>query len=119
MKAPDQLHMYSEQLNREELLPRAWSVVLLASNFIGAIICIVSASHAWVIPQEQAAGVHSLTGEPFVWAAYVFPICTVFFVLNLTWGVFIIARRQWRSGIFWLLTIPIWLATVAIDFAHH
>jgi hypothetical protein len=30
-----------------------------------------------------------------------------------------LARKRWHSGIFWLLSIPIWLAAVVLDFAHH
>ena len=60
-----------------------------------------------------------VTGEPYVWFAAVIPVCAVFIVLNLIWGAFILARKRWRSGIFWLSTIPIWLIAAAIDFAHH
>ena len=113
------MHTHSEQLNRKSLAARRWSVILLAANFIGAFIYVIAASQAWVIPQEREAGLHSVTGEPFVWAGFVIPIWAVFFLLNLTWGAFIIARRQWQSGIFWLLTIPVWVVAVAIDFTHH
>jgi len=113
------MHTHSEQLNPKNLAAQRWSVVLLAFNFIGAVIYVVAASHGWAIPQEREAGLHSVTGEPYVWAGYVIPICAVFFVLNLTWGALIITRRQWQSGILWLMTIPIWVVAVAIDFAHH
>ena len=119
MKAATQLAMHSEQLNRRSLGAQRWGIVLLVLNFIGAVVYVVRASNGWVIPRERELGLHSVTGEPYVWALFVFPICAVFFVLNLTWGAFILARKQWRSGIFWLLTIPIWLAAVVIDFAHH
>ncbi|MGC2477553.1 MAG: hypothetical protein WA485_24665 [Candidatus Sulfotelmatobacter sp.] len=94
-----------------------WGAVLLLFNLIGAIIYVWAASHGWVLPQER--GLHSVTGEPYIWALFIFPICVVFFALNLTWGAFTLARKQWRTGIFWLSTIPIWLVAVAIDFAHH
>jgi hypothetical protein len=61
-------------------------VGLLVFNFIGAIFYVHAASHGWVLPQEQ--GLHSVTGEPYIWALYVFPIWAVFLLLNLTWGVF-------------------------------
>ena len=109
--------MHSEQLKRRKLAAQRWGVVLLVLNFIGAIIYVHRASLSWAIPQEK--GLHSQTGEPFIWALSIFPVCAVFFVLNLTWSAFILARKQWQSGIFWLLTIPIWLAAVVIDFAHH
>jgi hypothetical protein len=94
-----------------------WSVVLLVLNFIGAVIYVFSASNGWRIPQER--GVVPVSGEPFVWFIAVAPVCAVFIVLNLTWGAFILARKRWRSGIFCLSIIPIWLIAVAIDFAHH
>lgn len=111
--------MHSEQLNRRNHAAQRWSVVLLVLNFIGAVVYVVRASNAWAIPQERELGIHSVTGEPFIWALFIFPVCAVFLVLNLTWGAFILARKRWQSGIFWLLTIPIWLAAVVIDFAHH
>lgn len=92
---------------------RRWAVVLLALNFVGAVVYVRTASHGWVRPGE------SVSGEPFIWFASVLPVCVVFFVLNLTWGAFVLARKQWRIGIFWLVLIPIWLVAVAIDFAHH
>ena len=46
-----------------------------------------------------------------------FPV--VFLLLNVTWGAFIFARKEWRTSLLWLSTIPIWLVAVAIDFAHH
>jgi hypothetical protein len=113
------MHVSSEQLNCRNLAAHRWTIVLLVLDFIGAVVYVVAASNGWVIPQERELGLHSVTGEPYVWALFVFPICAVFFMLNLTWGAFILARKQWRSGIFWLLIIPIWLIAMAIDFAHH
>ena len=109
----------SEQLNRKNVATQRWSVILLTANIVGAVVYVVATSHGWVIPQERAAGLHSVTGEPFIWALYVFPMCVVFFVLNVIWGAFILARKQWRTGVLWLSTIPIWLVAVVIDFAHH
>jgi hypothetical protein len=114
-----QMHTHSEQLIRNNLGARRWSGILLAANLIGAVVYVVLSSHAWAIPQEGAARVHSVSGEPFIWAMYVMPICGFFFVLNLTWGAFIIVRRQWSNGVFWLLTLAVWLVGVAVDFAHH
>jgi hypothetical protein len=62
---------------------------------------------------------HSITGEPFIWAIAVFPIWIVFAVLNTCWGAIILSRREWRSGRVWLLAALIWLIAAAIDFAHH
>jgi hypothetical protein len=119
MEAASRNAMHSEQLNRRNLAAQRWSVVLLVLNFIGSVIYVVRASNGWVIAQERELGLHSVTGEPFIWALSIFPVCAVFFMLNLTWGGFILARKRWQSGIFWLLTIPIWLAAVVLDFAHH
>jgi len=109
----------SEELNRKNLPTKRWSIVLITANVVGAVIYLFAASHGWVIPQERAARLRPVTGEPYVWALYVLPVCVVFFVLNVTWGAFILARKEWRTGVPWLSTIPIWLVAVAIDFAHH
>lgn len=119
MEADTRNAMHSERLNRGNLPAQGWSVVLLALNAIGAVVYLVRASNAWAIPQERELGIHSVTGEPYIWALAVFPVCAVFLVLNLTWGAFILPRKRWQSGVFWLLTIPIWLAALVIDFAHH
>jgi hypothetical protein len=119
MEAATRNAMHSEQLNRRKLAAQRWSIVLLVLNFIGAVVYVVRASNGWVIPQERALGLHSVTGEPYIWALSVFPVCAVFLVLNLTWVAFILAQKRWQSGIFWLSTIPIWLVAVVIDFAHH
>ena len=119
MKAATQLAMDAEQLNHRNLGAQRWGVVLLVLNFVGAAVYVVRASKGWVIPREREVGLHSVTGEPYIWALSVLPVCAVFLVLNLAWGAFILARKRWQSGIFWLLSIPIWLAAVAIDFAHH
>jgi hypothetical protein len=119
MEAATQNAMHSEQLNLRKIGAQRWGVILLVLNFIGAVVYVVRASNGWVIPRERELGLHSVTGEPYIWALSVFPVCAVFLVLNLTWGAFILARKRWQSGIFWLLTVPIWLAAVVIDFAHH
>jgi hypothetical protein len=109
--------MDSKLSNGEALAAKRRGLVLLVLNFIGAIIYEIAASHGWVISQEREF--HSVTGEPYVWAFYVFPIWAVFLLLNLVWGAFVVARRQWRSGLWWLTAIQIWLVAMAIDFAHH
>jgi hypothetical protein len=109
--------MHSEPLNRWNLGVRRWGVVLLVFNFIGAIVYVCLASRSWAIPQER--GLHSETGEPFVWGFTVIPIFTIFLLVNFVWGGLILVRRQWRSGYLWLLTALIWLVAAVIDFAHH
>lgn len=94
---------------------RRWAVVLLLLNCVGAVVYLWAASHGWVKPEER----EFVSGEPFIWFLSVLPVCVVFFLLNLGWAAFILARKQWRIGIFWLVLIPIWLVAVAIDFAHH
>jgi hypothetical protein len=96
---------------------RTVSLTLFIVNVIGAISYVVRASPSWAIPQER--GLHSMTGEPFVWAGFVLPIVAAFALLNLLWGVFICFSRRWRSGYFWLMTVMVWLVAVWIDFAHH
>lgn len=99
MEAAIRNAMHSEQINRRKLAAQRWSIVLLVLNFIGAAVYVVRASDGWVIPQERALGLHSVTGEPYIWALSVFPVCAVFLVLNLTWVAFIprpktIAKRN-------------------------
>src|ERR1700749_2365950 len=85
MKAAPQLAMHSEQLNRRNLGAQLWSIVLLVLNLIGAVVYVVRASNGWVIPRERELGLHSVTGEPYIWALSVLPVCAVFLVLSLTW----------------------------------
>jgi hypothetical protein len=98
---------------------RRWPTdyALLAFNLIGAMVYVRLASFSWAIPQER--GLHSQTGEPFVWAAAVIPIFAIFFMVNVAWGMVILFRRQWRRGYLWLLTALIWPVAAVIDFAHH
>jgi hypothetical protein len=95
------------------------NTVLLIANVIGAAVYVIGASHAWQIPDERAAGLHSITGEPFIWALYVFPVWILFGLLDLWWGASILARREWRGGRVWLFAALIWLASATIDFRHH
>jgi hypothetical protein len=112
--------MNSEQSNGRTLAGERRGLVLLALNFFGAVSYVIAASRGgWVDPRLRELGLHSVTGEPYVWATQVFPIWAAFLLLNLIWGGFVAARRRWHSGIWWLATIPVWLVAVAIDFAHH
>ena len=95
------------------------SAVLLLMNIFGCVIYLLGARHSWVIPEEAANGIHSITGEPFVWAAFVLPLWIVFLVTNLVWGVTILARRRWLQGRIWLMSGLIWIVAVIVDFAHH
>ena len=93
-------------------------LALLLLNVIGAFAYLIRASSAWAIPQERDTGIHSITGEPFVWFLAIVPIVAFFFLLNVVWGA-VIVRRQWQAVGFWLLTALVWLGVAAIDFAHH
>jgi hypothetical protein len=88
-------------------------------NTLGAVVYLVAVSPSWAIPEERATGLHSVTGEPFVWASAGFPILAVFLALNLIWGAAILSKRQRRIARLWLATSLIWIATLGIDFAHH
>ena len=95
------------------------SAAILIANVLGCAIYLLGAQHAWAIPEEAANGIHATTGEPFVWAAFVLPVWIVFLVINLTWGVMILAHRRWLQGRIWLMSGFIWIVAVIIDFAHH
>jgi len=93
---------------------------LIALNAVGAIAYLILASRTWwVIPQERSARIHSVTGEPFVWAIATTEFLLPFVVLNLSWAAFVILRKHPRSARMMLLTPLIWTAAVLIDFAHH
>jgi len=99
--------------------PQRAIFALVAVNLLGAIGYLVAASPSWAIPVERESGIHSITGEPFVWANSVWPILTLFFLLNLSWAAFILAKRRWQDGRLWLIAPVIWLVAISIDFAHH
>lgn len=92
-------------------------IALLLANIIGAAVYLLAASRSWAIPEER--GLHSQTGEPFVWASFVLPIWALYLLLNLTWGAAILVRREWRNSALWIAMALIWLAALGIDFAHH
>lgn len=99
------------------VLTQRVSLALFILNTIGAVIYVARASASWAIPQEH--GVVPVTGEPFIWLAGVFPVIAGFLVLNLIWGALIIGCRRWISGLYWVLTAPLWFIAVLVDFAHH
>ena len=68
MEAATQNAMHSEQLSRRNFASQRWGIVLLVLNFIGAVVYVVRASNGWVIPRERELGLHSVTGEPYIWA---------------------------------------------------
>jgi hypothetical protein len=92
---------------------------MLAANAIGVVVYLWGASYAWAIPEERAAGIDSVAGEPFVWAAAVFPVWAVFLALNGAWVGVAVARRQRGTLIPLLLVSAVWLVAVVVDYAHH
>jgi hypothetical protein len=93
------------------------NAILLAVNLAGAVLYVWRSSFSWAIPQEK--GLTSTTGEPFIWALAVVPVLVAALLVNVPWGIVILKRRQRNSGRLWLLVGLIWLAAIAIDFAHH
>ncbi len=53
-----------------------FDLTLLIVNIIGAIIYLYAASPSWATPEERAQGIHSVAGEPVVWAVRALPILT-------------------------------------------
>jgi hypothetical protein len=97
------------------------SLAFLVLNLLGAALYLylVARPGSWVIPQERELGLHSVTGEPFIWALHALPIYFFFVLLNLIWGVMILFCRAWRNGRLWILSGLIWVSAVLVDFAHH
>ncbi|RRA47341.1 hypothetical protein [Acidipila sp. EB88] len=92
---------------------------LFALNALGAMFYVYAASFSWVMPQECAAGLRTITGEPITWAVAILPILSLFFLINFVWGVGIVRRRRWGAGRWWLAAAVLWPIAVWIDFAHH
>jgi hypothetical protein len=94
--------MHSTLAAHKHFSARRLSLTLFIVDVIGTVIYMVKASPNWAIPQER--GLHSMTGEPYVWAGSVLPLVTGFALLNLLWGA---------------MAAMVWLIAVWIDFAHH
>src|ERR1039457_3449110 len=92
------------------------SLALFITNVIGATIYVFASMASWAIREELAQGVHSTTGEPFVWAVRTWPILICFGLLNLIW---ILRIKKWRDSYFLAMAAMIWLIAMWIDFAHH
>jgi hypothetical protein len=91
-------------------------LALFILNVRGSIIYVFRSMASWAIPEELAQGVHSVTGEPFVWALATWPILICFGLLNFIW---ILHLRKWRDSYFLVAAATIWLIAMWIDFAHH
>ncbi len=95
------------------------SGVVLLANVVGAVIYVLRARNGWVIPEEEANGIHVITSEPMIWALSILPVCVVFLLVNVIWGGTIALRRRWVQGRIWLVSALIWIVAIGIDFAHH
>ena len=100
-------------------VPPRRTLFLPAVNLLGSIWYLIAVSPSWAIPEERESGIHSITGEPFVWAGSGWPILALFFVLNLSWAAFIFVKRRWQEHRLCLIAPLIWLVALWIDFAHH
>ena len=92
------------------------SLALFIANVIGSILYVFASMASWAIPEELAQGIHTVTGEPFVWATRTWPIFICFGLVNTFW----ISRiKSWRDSYFLFAATTVWLITMCIDFAHH
>jgi hypothetical protein len=92
---------------------------MLLVNCVGVLLYLWGASHGWLIPEERAAGIHTVSGEPVVWALFVFPVWTAFFVLNIIWAISNLLRRiRGNVGAYVLVSI-LWVVAVVIDYSQH
>src|SRR3954452_1533094 len=97
------MHGWREWESVQVAVARRRTLVLLAVNLLGSILYLIAVSPSWAIPIERESGINSITGEPFVWGTAGWPILTLFFVLNLSWAVFILFKRRWQESRFWLI----------------
>jgi hypothetical protein len=63
---------------KKYVLAHRLSLAFFITNVIGAIVYLFASMASWAIPVELAQGVHSPTGEPFVWATRTWPIFICF-----------------------------------------
>lgn len=91
-------------------------IALIVANAVGIVLYLVLASRGWRVSQEHA--MIPVAGEPFVWALAL-PVLGLFFVANLAWAGVLVRHRKSKRGLWWLLTLGIWLIAVCVDFAHH
>jgi hypothetical protein len=77
------------------------------------------AHYAWAIPEERAAGIYTVTGEPFIWALGVLPVWAVFLLLDGVWAVVIIRRRPRRGSLSFALVLALWVMAYVVDYIHH
>jgi len=94
--------------------------VLAAANLVGVGLYLWRASSAWAIPEERAAGITVVTGEPFIWALAVAPVWAVFGVVNACWAFAVLAAPPRRRDARVVLAVAVvWAVAILVDFAHH
>jgi len=94
-------------------------IAMLVANALGVLIYLWRAHYGWAIPEERAAGIDAVTGEPFIWALGVFPVWIVFLVANVAWAVAILLRMPPKRLLPFALISVLWVVAVIVDFAHH
>lgn len=81
------------------------------------------ASKTWVRPGEE--GLHSMTGEPIVWAITAVPFLLASTVVNLVWLAvlfyYMLARRRgpWSDLIVFSAVLCAWMVALVLDFSRH
>jgi len=96
------------------------NLAMTIANVGGIALYLWAASLAWVIPSERAAGIDTVTGEPFIWAMGAVPVFGIYLVVNLIWLVVSLVRKRWRNTwTSYALVWAAWVVAVIIDFAHH
>lgn len=88
-------------------------------NFGGVVLYLWGASHGWLIPEERAAGINTVTAEPIVWALYVYPVWGAFILANLGWFAWNWLRHRHRNLRAYLFVCVVWIVAVIIDYSHH
>jgi hypothetical protein len=92
------------------------AISFLAANAIGIVLYLKLASRGWRNPLEQ--GMIPVTGEPFAWALAL-PVLAAFFLTDVVWGVLLLRHKEWRGGLWWVLSAVSWLLAIGVDFSHH
>jgi hypothetical protein len=119
MGSEAEMNNWREWESVQVTIPRRRSLVLLAVNLLGSIWYLIAVSRSWAIPDERRSGIHSVTGEPLVWAISGWPILALFFVVNLYWAAFMLVKRRWQESRLWLIAPLVWLVALWIDFARR
>src|SRR5258708_12309772 len=87
----------SSPVMRKVVLTQRKNVILLLVNIVGVVVFLWLGSWTWMPPEERRLGIHSVTGEPLIWAFSALPVLAIFFLVNVSWGAVILPRRQRKS----------------------